>query len=57
VETFGVEAFDDRLFAVDEFLHVSVNPANRAGDKPDRSHETVQPPQWRGPGVAFGSEL
>ena len=32
VERFGVEAFDDRLIAVDEFHHVSANPDNRLGD-------------------------
>lgn len=32
VEKFGVEAFDDRLIAVDEFHHVSANPDNRLGD-------------------------
>ena len=31
VERFGVEAFDDRLIAVDEFHHVSVNPDNKLG--------------------------
>jgi superfamily II DNA or RNA helicase len=31
VDRFGVEAFDDRLIAVDEFHHVSVNPDNRLG--------------------------
>ncbi len=31
VERFGVEAFDDRLIAVDEFHHVSANPDNRLG--------------------------
>ncbi len=31
VEKFGVEAFDNRLIAVDEFHHVSVNPDNRLG--------------------------
>lgn len=31
VERFGVEAFDDRLIAVDEFHHVSANPENRLG--------------------------
>jgi len=31
VDKFGVEAFDDRLIAVDEFHHVSVNPDNRLG--------------------------
>jgi hypothetical protein len=30
-ETHGVEAFDDRLIAVDEFHHVSVNPDNKLG--------------------------
>jgi hypothetical protein len=29
VEKFGVEAFDDRLIAVDEFHHVSANPDDR----------------------------
>jgi superfamily II DNA or RNA helicase len=32
VEKFGVEAFDDRLIAVDEFHHVSANPDNRLGE-------------------------
>ena len=32
MERFGVEAFDDRLIAVDEFHHVSANPDNRLGD-------------------------
>ncbi len=31
VDAFGVEAFDDRLIAVDEFHHVSVNPDNKLG--------------------------
>lgn len=31
VEQLGVEAFDDRLLAVDEFHHVSANPDNRLG--------------------------
>ncbi|MCC6805807.1 MAG: DEAD/DEAH box helicase [Deltaproteobacteria bacterium] len=31
VDTYGVEAFDDRLIAVDEFHHVSANPDNRLG--------------------------
>jgi superfamily II DNA or RNA helicase len=31
VEKFGVEAFDDRLIAVDEFHHVSTNPDNKLG--------------------------
>ncbi len=31
VEKFGVEAFDDRLIAVDEFHHVSSNPDNKLG--------------------------
>ena len=31
VDKFGVEAFDDRLIAVDEFHHVSVNPDNKLG--------------------------
>lgn len=32
VERFGVEAFDDRLIAIDEFHHVSANADNRLGD-------------------------
>jgi superfamily II DNA or RNA helicase len=31
VEKFGVEAFDDRLLAVDEFHHASANPDNKLG--------------------------
>ena len=31
VEKFGIEAFDDRLIAVDEFHHVSANPNSRLG--------------------------
>ena len=31
VDQFGVEAFDDRLIAVDEFHHVSSNPDNKLG--------------------------
>ncbi|MFZ4381891.1 MAG: DEAD/DEAH box helicase [Sandarakinorhabdus sp.] len=33
VEAFGVEAFDDRLIAVDEFHHVSANPDNKLGSQ------------------------
>src|SRR5437879_8991306 len=32
VDRFGVEAFDDRLIAVDEFHHVSANPDSKLGD-------------------------
>jgi len=32
VERFGVEVFDARLVAVDEFHHVSANPDNRLGE-------------------------
>jgi len=32
VERLGVEAFDDRLIAVDEFHHVSANPDSKLGD-------------------------
>jgi len=32
VEKFGVEVFDDRLIAVDEFHHISANPDNRLGE-------------------------
>lgn len=32
VERFGVEAFDERLIAVDEFHHVSANPDNQLGE-------------------------
>jgi hypothetical protein len=44
VEQLGVEAFDDRLIAVDEFHHVSANPDNRLGSqladfmKRDKAH-------------------
>ena len=31
VDAYGIEAFDDRLIAVDEFHHVSVNPDNKLG--------------------------
>lgn len=31
VDQFGVEAFDDRLIAIDEFHHVSSNPDNKLG--------------------------
>jgi hypothetical protein len=31
VEAYGVEVFDDRLIAVDEFHHVSANPDNKLG--------------------------
>jgi superfamily II DNA or RNA helicase len=31
VEKFGIDAFDDRLIAVDEFHHASANPDNRLG--------------------------
>ena len=31
VDKFGIEAFDDRLIAVDEFHHVSSNPDNKLG--------------------------
>ena len=31
VDRFGVEAFDERLIAVDEFHHVSANPDNKLG--------------------------
>ena len=33
VEKFGVEAFDNRLIAVDEFHHVSVNSDNKLGQQ------------------------
>lgn len=32
LERLGVEAFDNRLIAVDEFHHVSANPDNKLGD-------------------------
>ncbi|SEL25884.1 Superfamily II DNA or RNA helicase [Roseovarius nanhaiticus] len=31
VDRFGIEVFDDRLIAVDEFHHVSANPDNKLG--------------------------
>jgi len=33
VDRFGIEAFDDRLIAVDEFHHASANPDNRLGSQ------------------------
>lgn len=33
VEEFGIEAFDDRLIAIDEFHHVSSNPDNKLGSQ------------------------
>ena len=44
MERFGVEAFDERLIAIDEFHHVSANPDNRLGQhlgqlmKRDKTH-------------------
>ena len=32
LDNYGIEAFDDRLIAVDEFHHVSSNPDNKLGD-------------------------
>ena len=32
MDRFGVEAFDDRLIAVDEFHHISANPGNKLGE-------------------------
>ncbi|TAF53877.1 MAG: DEAD/DEAH box helicase [Oscillatoriales cyanobacterium] len=32
VEQFGIEAFDDRLIAIDEFHHISANPDNKLGE-------------------------
>ena len=34
VEKYGIEAFDDRLIAIDEFHHVSANPDNKLGGAP-----------------------
>ena len=31
IDRFGIEAFDDRLLAIDEFHHVSANPENKLG--------------------------
>ena len=33
IERFGIEAFDDRMIAIDEFHHVSANPENRLGSQ------------------------
>lgn len=33
VERFGVNAFDDRMIAIDEFHHISANPDNRLGEQ------------------------
>ncbi len=32
VDRFGIEVFDDRLIAVDEFHHISANPDNKLGE-------------------------
>ena len=32
IEKFGIEAFDDRAIAIDEFHHVSANPDNKLGE-------------------------
>ena len=40
VERFGVEAFDERLIAVDEFHHVSSNPDNKLGDHVPAVHRS-----------------
>ncbi len=32
VDQFGIEVFDDRLIAIDEFHHVSANPDNKLGN-------------------------
>ena len=32
VERFGIEVFDERLIAIDEFHHISANPDNRLGE-------------------------
>ena len=42
VEELGVEAFDDRLIAVDEFHHVSANPDNRLGSQLGAVHRARQ---------------
>lgn len=33
IDNFGIEAFDDRLIAIDEFHHVSANPDNKLGEQ------------------------
>ena len=33
VDKFGVDAFDDRMIAIDEFHHVSANPENKLGSQ------------------------
>lgn len=38
VDKFGVEAFDDRLIAVDEFHHISANPDKKAGPVSGAAH-------------------
>ena len=48
VDEFGVEAFDDRLIAVDEFHHVSANPDNRLGAQLGRaSSRATRSTSWR----------
>ena len=42
VDKFGVETFDDRLIAVDEFHHVSANPDNKLGQHLGAVHRPRQ---------------
>lgn len=59
VDELGVQAFDDRLIAVDEFHHVSANPDNRLGAqlgafiRRDRTHVVAMTGSYfRGDAVA-----
>lgn len=44
VDEFGIEAFDGRLIAIDEFHHVSSNPDNKLGTRLRTTHWP-----WTGP--------
>ena len=47
VDKFGVEAFDDRLIAIDEFHHISANPDSRLGDQVRQLMAAGQGPHCR----------
>ena len=47
VDNFGVDAFDDRLIAVDEFHHVSANPDNKLGLHLASSLHAARRISWR----------
>ena len=53
VDELGVEAFDDRLIAVDEFHHVSADQANRLGAQLGRLHRPRQGAHRRDDRILF----